>query len=185
MNRTSTTNVVLEPLSQSSLTVGIEAEDIRGRAVYDRHDDEVRTVTDLIIDRGESKVRFIQLGAGGFLGIGEDTFLIPVDAITGIDAEGVHIDKTREHVAGGPTYQPDLVAKAGCYGDVYAYYGYAPYWGAGYAYPAYPYLPPSLTGPRAARISTRGPLPQSSAEDRRPDVHPTPNDRRPCGVDGV
>lgn len=141
MNTTSTTNVVLEPLSQSDLTVGDPAEDIRGGTVFDRNDDEVGTVTDLMIDRDESRVRFMELGAGGFLGIGEDTFLIPVDAITSIDDNGVHIDKTREHVAGGQKYQPELVAGIDYYGDVYGYYGYAPYWGAGYAYPAYPYYP--------------------------------------------
>jgi sporulation protein YlmC with PRC-barrel domain len=141
MNTTSRTNVALEPLSQSDLTVEDPAEDIRGRTVFDRNDDEVGTVKDLMIDRDESRVRFMELGAGGFLGIGEDTFLIPVDALTSIDDKGVHIDKTREHVAGGQKYQPELVTDMDYYGDVYGYYGYAPYWGAGYAYPAYPYYP--------------------------------------------
>ena len=142
MNTTSTrTGVALEPLSQSDLTLRDPAEDIRDRTVYDRNGDEVGTVKDLMIDREESKVRFVELGAGGFLGIGEDVFLIPVDAITGIDDRGVHIDKTREHVAGGPAYRPDLVADMGHYGDVYGYYGYAPFWGGAYTYPAYPYFP--------------------------------------------
>lgn len=139
---TTQTNVTLEPLSQSDLTLSDTAEDIRGRTVYDMNGDEVGTVKDLIIDRDESKVRFIELGAGGFMGIGEDTFLIPIDSITAIDDEGVHIDKTRAHVAGGPKYQPDLVADIDYYGDVYGYYGYGPYWGPGYAYPAYPHYTP-------------------------------------------
>lgn len=138
---TPTKNLTLEPLSQSDLVVRDPAEDIRDRAVYDRSGDEVGTVNDLIIDRDESKVRFMRIGAGGFLGIGEDTFLVPIDAITGIDDDGVHIDQTREHVAAGPKYQPNLVTEMSHYGDVYGYYGYAPYWGAGYAYPAYPYYP--------------------------------------------
>lgn len=138
---TATKNVTLEPLSQSDLMVGDPAEDIRDRTVHDRNGDEVGTVKDLMIDRDESKVRFMRLGAGGFLGIGEDTFLIPIDAITAIDDEGVHIDQTREHVAGGPKYEPDLVSDVDHYGAVYGHYGYAPYWGAGYAYPAYPYYP--------------------------------------------
>lgn len=139
---TTTRNATIEPLSQSNLMVEDPAEDIRDRTVYDRNGDEVGTVKDLFIDSDQSKVRFVQLGAGGFLGIGEDTFLIPVDAITSIDERGVHIDQTREHVAGGPAYQPDLVADMGYYGEVYGHYGYAPYWGPGYAYPAYPYYTP-------------------------------------------
>lgn len=137
-----TTKVALEPLSQSELTVRDPAEDIRDRTVLDRNGDEVGTVRDLIIDRDETRIRFMELGAGGFLGIGEDTFLIPIDAITRIDEQGVHIDQTREHVAGGPKYQPDLTADTGYYGGVYGHYGYAPFWGAGYTYPGYPYYTP-------------------------------------------
>lgn len=138
MNAT-TTKVALEPLSQSDMVLADRAEDIRDRTVFDSNGDEVGTVKDLIVDRGESRVRFMELGAGGFMGIGEDTFLIPVDAITGIDERGVHIGKTREHVTGGPKYQPDLVSDTDELGGVYGHYGYAPFWGAGYAYPAYPH----------------------------------------------
>ena len=137
-----TRNVAIEELSRSDLTVRDPAEDIRERTVYDRDGNEIGHVKDLMIDREESKIRFLQLGAGGFLGIGEDTFLIPVDAITRIDDDGVWIDQSREHVAGGPTYQPDLVSDIDYFGDVYGYYGYGPYWGVGYSYPAYPYYPP-------------------------------------------
>jgi sporulation protein YlmC with PRC-barrel domain len=138
---TTTTTRTLQPLSESDLMVADPAEDIRDRTVFDRNGDEVGRVDDLLIDGEESKVRFIRLGAGGFLGIGEDHFLIPVDAITGIDERGVHIDQTREHVAGGPKYQPELATDVDYYGDVYGHYGYGPYWGTGYAYPAYPYYP--------------------------------------------
>lgn len=138
MSATQTANITLEPLSQSDLELRDAAEDIRERTVFDRNGDEAGTVKDLIIDRDESRVRFMRLGAGGLLGIGEDTFLIPIDAITGIDERGVHIDQTREHVAGGPAYQPELTRNPEHYGDVYSHYGYTPYWGAAYAYPAYP-----------------------------------------------
>lgn len=131
----------LEPLSQSDLTVRDPAEDIRDRAVLDRNRDEVGTVQDLLIDTDEQRVRFLQVGAGGFLGIGEKTYLVPVDAITRIEDDGVHIDQDRNHVAGGPTYQPDLALTPDYVGDIYGYYGYAPYWGAGYAYPPYPFYP--------------------------------------------
>ena len=134
-----TLTIALEPLSQSDLTVADSAEDIRGRQVLDLGGNEVGSVEDLIIDREQGKVRFLQLGAGGFLGIGEDKFLVPVDAVTRVEDDAVHIDKTREHVAGGPKYEPDLVADMDYYGGVYGYYGYGPFWAPGYAYPPYPY----------------------------------------------
>lgn len=131
----------LEPLSQSNLTVRDLAEDIRERAVVDRDGEEVGTIQDLLIDTDERRVRFLKVGAGGFLGIGEKTYLVPVDAVTRIEHEGVHIDHDRNHVADGPPYQPDLALTPDYVGDIYGYYGYAPYWGAGYAYPPYPFYP--------------------------------------------
>lgn len=128
-------------LSDTNLTVGDPAEDVRGRKVLDRHGDEIGEVEDLMIDNQESKIRFLQIGTGGFLGIGEKKFLLPVDVVTRIDEDHVHIDKTRDHVAGGPEYDPNLVADYGYYDSLYGYYGYSPYWAPGYMYPAYPYYP--------------------------------------------
>jgi sporulation protein YlmC with PRC-barrel domain len=107
--------------------------------VVDNAGEEIGEIEDLMIDDQESKVRFLQVGSGGFLGLGEKKVLIPVDAITRIDEDHVHIDRTREHVAGGPDYDPSLVRDEGYWADTYAYYGYGPFWAAGYAYPAYPY----------------------------------------------
>jgi hypothetical protein len=63
-----------------------------------------------------------------------------VDAITRLTQDTVTIDRTQEHVAAGPRYDPELVRDTdGGYGDVYAHYGVLPFWGMGYRYPAYPY----------------------------------------------
>jgi sporulation protein YlmC with PRC-barrel domain len=124
-------------LSDSNLTVADPEEDVRGRKVLDRAGEEVGTVDDLMIDDRENKVRFLRVASGGFLGLGETKFMIPVDAITRIDDDHVYIDQTREKVAGAPRYDPDLMNDA-YWGDVYGYYGYGPYWAPGYAYPPYP-----------------------------------------------
>ncbi len=136
---TENVTVALHALSQSDLTLADGAEDIRDRTVVDRQGDEIGTISDLMIDENEGKVRFLQVGGGGFLGIGDKQFLIPVDAIASIGDDVVRIDQTREHVGQGPEYQPDLVREPDYFGDVYGWYGYAPYWSAGYRYPAYPY----------------------------------------------
>ena len=136
-----TTKPTLVKLGDTELTVGDPNEDVRGRTVLDRNNDEIGHVDALMIDDRDTKVRFLQVAAGGFLGLGERKFLIPVDAITRIDADHVHIDQTRERVANAPVYDPTLVAEHDYYDDLYGYYGYAPYWAPGYAYPAYPYYP--------------------------------------------
>lgn len=124
-------------MSDTSYQFTDRSEDIRGRKVLDRSQDEIGKVDDLFIDQSEGKIRFLEISSGGFLGLGETKFLIPVDAITSISEEEVHIDQTREKVAGAPRYQPELV-DARLLTDTYDYYGYMPYWGVGYSYPAFP-----------------------------------------------
>ena len=55
-------------LGDSDLTVANKDEDIRGRSVLDSTGEKIGEVKDLMIDEGESKVRFMQIGAGGVLG---------------------------------------------------------------------------------------------------------------------
>jgi sporulation protein YlmC with PRC-barrel domain len=127
-------------LGDSDLTVANKDEDIRGRTVLDSTGEKIGEVKDLMIDEGESKVRFMQVGAGGVMGIGDKHFLIPIDAITRIDQDNVQVDQTRSHIEGAPTYTPDLVLDDKAYTDIYGYYGYTPFWMGSYAYPAYPYF---------------------------------------------
>ncbi len=125
-------------LSESTLTVADPAEDVRGRKILDKTGEEIGTVDDLLLDDRENKVRFLQVAHGGFLGIGEDHFLVPVDAVTRIDADHVHIDRERGALTDAPGYRPELAEAPAYYGDVYGYWGYGPYWAPGYVYPAYP-----------------------------------------------
>jgi uncharacterized protein YrrD len=126
-------------LSDTSLTIG-EGEDIRGRKVFDSSGDEIGSVRDLMIDDHGNRVRFIEIAHGGFLGMGESKVLVPVDAITRVASDAVHIDRTRDHVAASPRYDPQFTDER-YYEDLYGYYGYVPFWGAGYMYPPFPYYP--------------------------------------------
>ncbi len=139
-------NIDLVRLGDSNLTLGDPNADIRGRKVIDRAGNDIGEVEDLMIGREDARVFFLLVGSGGFLGIGEKTFVVPVDAITGIDEQHVHVDRTREHVAGGPEYDPSIVREGSASGssnsfweDTYAHYDYGPFWAPGYTYPAYPY----------------------------------------------
>ena len=134
-----TGTATLHSLNDADLTVADNAQDVRGRKVLDKAGEDVGTVDDLMIDDREKKVRFLRVASGGFLGLGDTTVLIPVDAITRVTADAVYIDQTREHVAGGPVYDPELVANLDYWGGVYNHYGYQPYWSNGYSYPLFPW----------------------------------------------
>ncbi len=116
-------------LGDSELTLAQPADDVRGRTVVDRNGQEIGDVDGLIIDERERRVRLLQVGSGGFLGIGKQKVLVPVEAVTSID-DLVHVDNQREHVAAGPVYDPDLVPGRAHIEDLYTYYGVVPYWRA-------------------------------------------------------
>jgi sporulation protein YlmC with PRC-barrel domain len=127
----------LRRLCDTELTVADPAEDIRDRKVVDRDGEELGEVNDLLIDDRDQRVRFLEVASGGFLGIGQTKFLLPSE-------DTVYVNQTRQHIAGAPAYDPDLIHEdvgEGYYGDVYRHYGYPPYWGPGYTYPPYPYYP--------------------------------------------
>lgn len=125
-------------LSDTDLTVADPAEDVRGRDVVDSTGEKIGTVDDLALDDAENRVRFLRVAHGGFLGIGEDHFLVPVDAVTRIDENNVHVNRQRKDLGDVPGYRPDLAEKPDYYEGVYGWWGYGPYWAPGYAYPGYP-----------------------------------------------
>ena len=142
-----TDNRRIVSMNDAALMPRDPAEDIRGRTVVDADGNEIGHVEDLMLDEDESKVRFLQIGAGGFLGLGERKFLVPVDAISAIDDDAVRVDRSREHIIAAPPYNPALVDddSLDLWERAYAHYGYAPFWGEGYMYPGYPFyggLPP-------------------------------------------
>lgn len=125
-------------LADTDLTLANPADDVRGRTAVDRGGAEVGEVDDLVIDEEERRVRLLQVGSGGFLGIGKQKVLVPVDAVTAVD-DVVHIDTAREHVASGPVYDPDLVLRRDTVAGLYDHYGMLPYWSADYRTPGFPF----------------------------------------------
>jgi sporulation protein YlmC with PRC-barrel domain len=119
---------MLSRLSDSDQTIANRGDDVRGRKVKDKVGHEVGRVDDLLIDSKERKVRFLRVEHGGLLGFGQTKSFIPVEAITQITDDDVFIDHSREHVAGAPVYDPDLVDDLPYYSALYGYYGYMPFW---------------------------------------------------------
>jgi sporulation protein YlmC with PRC-barrel domain len=136
MNDTAT----LVRLADTNLTLADPADDVRGRMVVDTRGDEVGEIDGLVIDDDERRVRLLEVGSGGFLGLGKHKKLVPVESVTGVD-DVVHIDADREDVARSPVYNPDLVLDRATTAHFYNYYGYAPYWNAGNINPGLPVRP--------------------------------------------
>lgn len=125
----------LRRLSDAHLQVAEPAEDIRGREVRDSSGAKIGKVHDLFVDEVERRVRLLEVVAGGFLGIGQDKFLVPIDAVQAVSADAVQINQDSAHLSGAPQYDPELIDEDIIH-RTYAYYGYAPFWDANYIYPA-------------------------------------------------
>jgi sporulation protein YlmC with PRC-barrel domain len=132
---TERTHVVfgLVRLSDSEFILEDKTQDIRGLDVYDKDGDEIGTVDGLYVDEEERKVRFLDVAAGGFLGLGEKHFLVPAEAVREVNEDGVVVDHSREKVAGSPPFDTSVVPQAPYQRGIYGYYGYAR--SGGRAYP--------------------------------------------------
>ncbi|MDQ2756824.1 MAG: PRC-barrel domain-containing protein [Actinomycetota bacterium] len=140
----------LHTLGDRGQTVAGSANDVRGREVKDKDGDGIGKVADLLVDDRQEKVRFLLVEHGGFLGFGNKTTLIPVDAVTKITDQEVFIDQSHERVATAPGYDPDLVDNRPYHASIYGHYGYEPHWGTSYNYPprlAFMYPPMSGVSP--------------------------------------
>lgn len=115
----------LVKLSDSDLILEERTQDVRGLNVYDTNGDQIGTVEYLYADEEERKVRFLDVGAGGFLGIGEKHFLIPVEAVREVNEDGVVVDQSREKVVDSPPFDTSVVPQAPYQRDIYDYYGFA------------------------------------------------------------
>ena len=125
-------------MEDEPIDLSADAHDVRGHRVLDAAGEEIGTVDDLLVDDQERHVRFLRVKSGGFLGLGGRSFLIPIDAVTRIHDDHVHIDRDREHVGRGPAYDPEVIVRGQPeYDRIYGHYGYMPFWMGGYAYPAF------------------------------------------------
>ena len=101
-------------------------QDIRGKDVNDARGEQIGSVDDLYIDRQERKVRFLEVGAGGFLGLGEKHFLIPVEYVTEVGEVRITIEPGREMATGSPPFDTTVVPLTTSHQrDVYNRFGQA------------------------------------------------------------
>jgi len=102
-------------------------QDLRGLDVYDSNGEQIGTVEDLYVDQEAQFPRFLDVGAGGFLGIGKKHFLVPFEEVSRSvsEEERVVVRQNRDKVLDSPEFDPDEMPEADLQRAVYAYYGYS------------------------------------------------------------
>ena len=72
----------LVKLEESELRLEEPWHDIRQLDVYDINGEQIGSVEDLYVDRQARLPRFLDVSAGGFLGMGKKHFLVPVEEVS-------------------------------------------------------------------------------------------------------
>ena len=100
-------------------------QDIRGFDVYDVEGDKIGSVEDFYVDREAHVTRFLDVKAGGFLGIGKKHFLIPVEEVTRnvSEEDRVTVNHERDTVLDSPDFDPEVAPDLSFQRAVYAHYG--------------------------------------------------------------
>lgn len=125
----------LAALSDTGQLVANPADDVRGRSVVDSAGEKIGSVADLLIETETNHVRFLRVQHGGILGFGAKSSFVPVEAITRVTEDAVHVGSPGDHVAGGPEYDPDLVGERVYHEKIYGHYGQTPPHAPGSMYP--------------------------------------------------
>jgi sporulation protein YlmC with PRC-barrel domain len=116
--------MALIKLRDSDLPRDATAKALLDGDLYDRDGEKIGTVKDLYLDTEDEDVRFLDVGAGGFLGLGEKHFMVPMEAVTDTSGGGVTIEQSREKVEGSPELDTKGVPEDAYQQEVYDYYGY-------------------------------------------------------------
>ena len=83
--------------------------DYYNQNVYDRSDNKIGEVNDLLLDSG-GKVNAVMVGVGGFLGVGEKNVAVPFQALKVAEKDGKRylvLDTTKEALQTPPGYSYD------------------------------------------------------------------------------
>lgn len=73
------------------------------------------------------KVRFLEVSAGGFLGIGKKHYLVPIEAVDDETPGAVHVDQSAEKLQASPAFDPEGEIDDDLQRAVYEHYGYPAY----------------------------------------------------------
>lgn len=112
----------------------ISASSLKGSGVKNIAGDNVGEIKDLMIDRENGTVGYAVLTFGGFMGLGNKLFAVPLEAFA-FDEESANdqliLNVDRELLEDAPGFDKDNWPQdpdEAFINSVYTHYGYEPYW---------------------------------------------------------
>jgi hypothetical protein len=102
--------------------------DLIHREIIGFDDERIGFVRDLLIDEVDWKVRFLHDTQGGFLGLDDRHFLIPIEAVWRVAGGFLRVELRKEQLLGSPGLDPNTrlhpELRGKLRGKIYEYYGY-------------------------------------------------------------
>src|SRR5215210_9572793 len=99
----------LVKLSDTDFRLEEPWQDIRELDVYDINGEQIGSVEDLYVEREARLPRFLDIAAGGFLGLGKKHFLVPVEEVSrDVGEDRVTITVPKDKVLNSPEFNPDV-----------------------------------------------------------------------------
>ena len=110
----------------------VDASKIIGCKVENTRDENLGKIEDLMLDLREGRVAYAVLSFGGFLGMGDKLFPVPMEALRfHADDRKCVLDVDKEKLKNAPGYTRDQLPDAtdrGWTSQIFSHYGYRPYW---------------------------------------------------------
>lgn len=110
----------------------INADKVKGTAVFNGSGEKLGTVNDIMIDKFNGNIAYAVMSFGGFLGMGEKHHPLPWDVLNYDESEnGYVVNLSKEQLEAAPTIdsgQTDRLLDRQYGESIYSYYGVQPYW---------------------------------------------------------
>jgi hypothetical protein len=110
----------------------ISSRRVEGTPVYNRSDQRLGVIHNVMIEKASGKVAYALLSFGGIFGVGEHVHPVPWALLSyDVNLDAYVIDLTREQLADAPTLRLDEADRPqpNDYEEVAGYYAKLPWWG--------------------------------------------------------
>ncbi|MEQ8672210.1 MAG: PRC-barrel domain-containing protein [Aggregatilineales bacterium] len=110
----------------------LSASTINGTDVVNSAGENLGNIEDIMIDFNAGRIAYAVLSFGGFLGLGEKYFAVPMEAMM-LDTENERVifDVDKDRLKNAPGFNKDnwpQTPNQEWYDTVYSYYDIVPYW---------------------------------------------------------
>lgn len=159
----------------------LSSSTMMGTDVINRAGENLGDIKDIMIDTTSGSVAYVVVSFGGFLGIGDKYFAIPMEAFH-IDRESENfvLDVAKEKLQNAPGFDKDNwpnSADRQFLTDIHSYYGYKPYWERERAYSSSTHTVGSGVGASGIETPTTATDPTRDPEFRSPGTSIRDDDR--------